>query len=65
MLLSKAMLQVLENQGVTFGDHVKKVAKKISDFQIYDKKTHRFVNANQFRTDIPLSNYEGYVRNCN
>ena len=63
LILNRALIQALENQGIVFGDHVKKVTETNSNFQIYDKRTHRFVDANQFRTDVPLKNYNGYVLN--
>ena len=62
LILNKAVMQVFENQGIVFGNHVKKIISK-DNFQIFDKRKGQYVPANQFRTDVPLKNYEGYVLN--
>ena len=62
--MTRAMMQVLENMGVVFGEHVKGiVTPEKENFQIYDTKSGRFIDADKFRTDISLKNYEGYVLN--
>jgi hypothetical protein len=58
--MTRGQMQVLENQGVTFGQHVKKMVS--DNFQIFEKKTGTYVSADSFRTDIPVGNYSGYVK---
>ena len=62
--MTRAMMQVLENMGIVFGEHVKGiVTSEKENFQIYDSKSACFIDADKFRTDVPLKNYEGYVLN--
>jgi hypothetical protein len=63
--MTRAMMQVLENMGVVFGEHVKGIvtSEEKENFQIYDTKSGRFIDADKFRTDVPLKNYQGYVLN--
>lgn len=59
--MTRGQMIALENEGIIFGKHVKKLTEP-DNFQIFDKKSGQYISADKFRTDIPLKNYSGYVK---